>query len=326
MGLLSSVSNLTQTTKALGALISDGPKVYVHDTYDVGLQNLVVLAQPNRKLEFRGYLNSDLPFSLESRWSDSAYGNINETQVFKLIDGIAQNAGGRSIQTPFWQRKLWGGTSAMQFTVNCVLVAMTDAKTEVYDQVVALCNMLLPRVNRDATPDNNLEKLSSAFENVFEFMVVPGPGPLDPSGGNDSGDAVSIKIGNTVDLVSCYLTNVKGSFSRSLDSNGYPLACSLDISVSAIDNALYQVGGKDEVGEKERNNVFKHAFNTSAIGRDLVSNVGKLFGSGSKAVTDALKTSTGSATSALNSLTSETVETPAIIDASNLSPGNAPEQ
>jgi hypothetical protein len=247
---MSLIKTAASAVAEINKIENTAPLVAVHDTVVMPLDTKMIVRCPVKWDDwyFSANISTDVAFGLESAWNDTAYGMVGDSQAFKMVDGLAQNFGGMSIQTPVWQRKVWGGTKPLDLNIDCSLVATGDAKSEVYTPVYRLCQALLPRrlgkAEADATGEGvdgqaiakGLNEALSAFKGLFEFMAIPGPSPMDP---NNAGDSVQILVGNVISMSTCYLKSVRGRFSKSLDMNGYPLACSLQISFSAVQNSIY---------------------------------------------------------------------------------------
>ena len=267
-GLLSSIAEGTKDTvsdikdefQSFSAQFSD---MQVFDTYFVPEASIVTFRCPTKKFSamdegivVQGIMAEAFTFSMDSKWDTKAIGGLLEaaTRVLTPIDATLQNLFGTSINQPVMARRRWGGTSPLESTIQVKFISRnrvgtlgkTSEKEDVYDNVVKLVQLLLPR-ERAVFGDN--ERNSG----MLSLFSIPGPTPFGEGMGDalaewakdstflkglttmNGGDTVSITIGNIVSLKSAYITKVAPTFSKALGPTGYPLAAHVVVSFSAVD-------------------------------------------------------------------------------------------
>lgn len=237
-------------------------EMQVFDTYYVPEASVVAFRCETKRfsdgaqdtgITVQGLLAESFTFSMSSKWDTKALGGILDAEKFlSPFDNASQGFLGISINQPVLARKRWGGTDPLESTVKVKFIArnrvlpgskITTEKQDVYDKVVALLQLMMPR-EWGSIPADGASGILSAF-------VIPGPTPFGSGVGdainaiankfnhdtdfNTAGDKVKIKIGNIVSIDSAYLTKVNCTFSKALGPTGYPLAADVVVSFCATD-------------------------------------------------------------------------------------------
>ena len=257
----------------LADLATEYSEMQIFDTYKVPDESLVHIQCPNKKIDLWAMVVEAWSFSLESKWDGKALGTLADSNILRGIDTIAQDVGGISLNQPVLNRRVWGGTSPFGATLKLRFIAQTSAMADVYIPMLKLAALLTPRVLAGV----------KGLEGALSLFAIPGPAPF---GGdavlaalakqvgttapkkNYSGDNVSIAVGKTIDVRSAYITKLQGVFSKSIASDGYPLAGEAVITFESMDTPffVYDDANGDNQVDQNRNNIFKNA---NALPSDL---------------------------------------------------------
>jgi len=274
------ISDTKDEFKALSAQFSE---MQVFDTYFVPEASIVTFHCPTKKfsnlptdngLMVQGILAEAFSLTMDSKWDTKAIGGLLDaaSKVLTPIDATMQNLFGTSINQPVLARRRWGGTGPLESTIQVKFISRNrvniDGKTterqDVYDNVVKLFQLLLPR-ERDVYGDD------AANSGMLSLFSIPGPTPFGNALGDSlaawnsvapgltnrrGGDEVSITIGNIVSLKSAYITKVYALFSKALGPTGYPLAANVTVSFSAVDAPYLRKDAQGDFIAASGNNPF----------------------------------------------------------------------
>lgn len=108
---------------------------------------------------------------------------------------------------------VWTGGSMMKIDIPFVIQAFDDAKEDV---VRKMCELM---------------KLVAPSEYQGQFLRAPGPRIGDPTGGQVSGDIITVNIGKFFTMSPCIIDNVSETFDTQFDHNGDPISTTINVSV-----------------------------------------------------------------------------------------------
>lgn len=246
------------------------------DDFQINENQTVTFSCGNKKVSVTGYMSEPVILNGASKWGD-INNNMFTGLAFKLIDtfdenqqiGIGASVGnaGVSYNQPWASRKFWKGSEPFNLTIKFNLIAISNAKEDVYDQAIKLLSLCYPR---DLGADDNAAKnlidkigifdtngtdtntaggpnVVTAFSNAFKSWAVPGPSIYWSSSESDekkTGDNVKVVIGSLFAFAQCYVTNVNLEFSPTLDSTGYPLWCKCSVTFQSAESNYVTSDGK----------------------------------------------------------------------------------
>lgn len=252
-------------SKSLEGMAAEHSQMQIYDMYNVPEQSAVTFTCENKDILVSAIVVEQFQFNMESKWDSKAIGAISDSKFLTLIDTLAQDTAGVSVNQPIFNRRTWGGTSPFETSLKVRFVAQTSGRDDVYVPVLKLANLLVPR-RIWGVP--GLEKSLGIF-------APPGPVPfggflvdvmisamnLNVPKSSFDGDSVSIKYGNLIDVKYGYVTKIQGMFSKSLDKDGYPLAAEAVVSFGSMDSPYFDPTdvGKGPTVTESMNNIFRNA-------------------------------------------------------------------
>lgn len=258
---------------------------YTEDVYARGTENVgklmiagsnpsypqeVVLSCPNKNVRIAAPLGGQLQLSVNAEWEEMFGGGIGAISggVIGTANNLLQWVGGKTMQQPWMNRKIYKNTKPFNFTLplNFVTPAGQDPMEWVAKPAVALLSLAYPRILKDAggTKNANLidantggdgSSVISTALRMLNFYAIPGPAlrydsnATDEKTGkqlvdkDDRGDSVNVMIGNLFNLGACYVTNVSLTYSDSFNELGFPLALKASVQVTCADQVLCQDDG-----------------------------------------------------------------------------------
>jgi hypothetical protein len=134
---------------------------------------------------------------------------------------------------------MWTGTDPISLTLNFTFhvgcAGLNDAKKEVYEPIIALAKLPLPRAG------------------IGGNLTPPGPSLLTLLSGTDArqttaGIITSIRIANILALANVIVKRAEPTFSSEFDVNGYPIWGKISIEIETLHTASQQLLDFNEFG------------------------------------------------------------------------------
>jgi hypothetical protein len=224
----------------------------------------VVLSCPNKNVRISASLGGQLQLSVTAEWEEMFGGGIGAIGggIIGTANNVLQWTGGKTMQQPWMNRKIYKNTKPFSFTLplNFVTPAGQDPMEWVAKPAVALISLAYPRI----ITDSGGKKWSADADELFKgdgssvvstalrmltYYAIPGPALMydstakDGEGNlkvsqDDRGDYVNVMIGNLFNLGACYLTNVSLTYSEAFNEFGFPLALKASVQITCADQVV----------------------------------------------------------------------------------------
>jgi len=227
-----------------------------------------------------------LSFTLSSKWEHKALGVIGDSQAVSAADSIFQLAAGVSVNQPILNRRSWGGTDPLELSAKVRFLAREydsakspgQVKADVYDKVVALSTLLIPRIAGSVT----------GFEGMLSAYIIPGPSPFGGKAAASvakafkqedigyGGDAVTVAIGSKnsplVYLKQAYIMKMQAIFTKALGPDGYPLGAEVTITFGSMDTPMLSADQDGNIQGLSQNNVLLNSAYANTEITDAIMN------------------------------------------------------
>lgn len=200
----------------------------------------VLISCKNKRKRVSGILSEGVKLESTAEWTELFGGGITSIagSFIDTVNNVTQLTAGNSIQQPWMNRKFYKSTKPFSFSFGFNLVAENNAEEEVWKPAVALVSFTFPRDMGEKHVTNAEERgLIGAIADSLSYYKIPGPS-LDYTGENDTrntGDAVTLTIGNQFAMGGVYLEKVGTEFSTAYDERGFPLACKVTVQATCMD-------------------------------------------------------------------------------------------
>lgn len=244
-----------------GFLFGTSGALSYEDTYQLTDSHRVKFFCPAKTRLISGALASPISYSVQSNWESwlsNSTGGIGggAYKIVDTIDKLSQAFTGNSINQPWLGRKLWRGTTPLSFQFDVKFVSTGDALSQVWKPALGLTSFLYPRATGDTSDRKGLFS-------AFNLYKVPGPSFFDNASDSSStdtqnkdvytkhqGDHVEVYLGKHISFKSCYLEDLKVTFSPSLDANGVPISAVCSVKITAQDSSFVKANGEflDTIG------------------------------------------------------------------------------
>lgn len=186
---------------------------------------------------------------------------VDSNSLLNLISGsLSFGEGGTRVGSgQFVQQgiQIWKSTEPVSFTLNCILMAQSSGKEEVFIPWKRLTSLTLPdqrdKNNGDTgwgliPPGPNISDVIGA-ENTEKFNSVTG----SLINIEDSKGVLEILIGNFLHFKSVVIQKVTPTFSSMMDEEGYPVQCQLSLDFVTTDIATSNMINNLDDGESSGN-------------------------------------------------------------------------
>lgn len=197
---------------------------YAHTKFFSGGQSGVIDQKeaPGQKYHMiiKTLIQDDISFNTEALWSPSAAASVirqTSGQTMELLTG-------RTLVNKFVSRKMWGGTSPLDFTLNLRFESIENNFREVVWPCVELQRMILPA--------------SGGKNTIGEwFLLPPGPNPfyIEAIKNMQEGEVINVRIGKFISVKKVVLKSMSLKFSPHFLEGGAPLSILATINFSAFD-------------------------------------------------------------------------------------------
>lgn len=267
----------------------------------------VVITCKHKNGRVSGLLREGVKLDGKAEWTEMFGGGIMSLggTMVETANNLMQFVKASSIQQPWMNRKMWKTTKPFSFQIPLSFVATTDALNEVVRPAMALMSFIFPRElkTKDGDDASAYTGLNSATKGKmgqifgenglvgtaltsFQFYNIPGPGIRydGNDNGDEIGDPVTIVIGKMFAFGACYLESVKIEFSSAMNSEGYPIAATVDLTATVMDACTCQTDGnfliQEFYGSSENLNAFIDKFQdtTTQLGADFKNIIDKTIG------------------------------------------------
>jgi len=224
------------------------PKVY---TDAAGVKRRVVITAP---------MQEQITTRTESAWTPLAAG----AYVQKAFGGLTQFVLGRTLVSKYASRRLWAGTSPLDFTLNLKFEAINDVYKEVYQPVLELQRMSLPFSG--VSPDQAAsEGIKDKFKNFFakSFLAPPGPDPFDIEGlpvpdkfksPEGISEEITVKIGSFLEIKRAVVVDITVQQHPKLDPNGVPIE-----AIATVHFQTFEIMTKESLDSMYKGGTFRTA-------------------------------------------------------------------
>lgn len=243
----------------------------------------VVLSCPHKNVRISASLGGQLQLSVNAEWDEMFGGGIAALGggVIGTANNMLQWVGGKTMQQPWMNRKIYKNTKPFSFTLplNFVTPVGQDPMEWVAKPSVALISLAYPRMIKDSGGEGLSKGIQKAFKGdnsavtsaaleLIKFYAIPGPSLRYDSTGvhasgenkgkqltseNDKGDSVNVMIGNLFNLGACYLTNLSFTYAESFNEFGFPLALKVSVQITCADQILCDENGNFQVNIPPQN-------------------------------------------------------------------------
>jgi len=164
-------------------------------------------------------LDTEVTLSLQSHF-DSLLGSSSINKMATLLSGVLKSTTGLQASGAFKQMgyQMWSGTDPLTFAFTTTLNMKTSGKTDVLDPAKVLMNLVLP-----------IESDSGGFG-----LEAPGPTLIDAVGLKAQySKKYSFRCG-IIYLPNIIVTRAEPTFSDDVDTEGYPIWCTLNMELSTV--------------------------------------------------------------------------------------------
>lgn len=201
-----------------------------------------------REIIIRTVLQEKFEMSTEAQWAPMTAATL-VTSLGK--DPLALL--GRSNVNRWVTRRIWHGTTPIDFTLNLRFEAEYDAAREVLMPCQELHRICLPYTG---------QKILGNW-----FLSPPGPAPIQwwaPKGeGEGRGEIITVSIGNFIQIHKAVVKDVKISFNPKFQVGGLPISANVSIhfqtfeiqTKESLDTEVYMRSGSPSVESVEPSNV-----------------------------------------------------------------------
>lgn len=209
-----------------GAVVGGAKKVadYAYKIINPDAQSGVIDGKeaPGQKYHvvIKALVQDDISFNTEALWSPSAAVSVirqTSGQTMELLTG-------RTLVNRFVSRKMWGGTTPLDFTLNLRFGSIENNFRDVVWPCVELQRMILP---------------SSGGRNTIGewFLLPPGPNPfyIKAIKSMQEGEIINVRIGKFINVKKVVLKSMSLKFSPHFLEGGAPLSILATINFSAFD-------------------------------------------------------------------------------------------
>ena len=259
-----------------GSVPSEGNIIFTSSTPTYPQE--VVICCENKKLVVRCPLGGPLQLSATAEWEEMFGGGIGAIGggILGTANNVLQWAGGKTMQQPWMNRKIYKNTKPFSFTLplNFITPAGENPCEWVAKPTIALLSLLYPRMltkkdangntvkgkdgkavqqgggdlanGLDAKTGGDGSSVGAAALKTLNFYAIPGPGlryDSDEASKDEKGDAVNIMAGNMFNFGACYVTNVSITYSESFNEFGYPLAAKVSLQATCADQVICEENG-----------------------------------------------------------------------------------
>ena len=217
-------------------VISKFKQVYISTT-GMGRQNELVTGIPL-------ILEDDITISLSSTFNPLMQSSDSGIQkALTLLGGVFRDrtrGAGFSGQFDWQGYQLWAGTDPISFTLNfSFYVGISQgehtAKREVYEPIIALAKLPLPR----AGFGGNLTPPGPSISTLFSGRNA---------GKTTKGIITSIRIANILAFSTVIVKRAEPTFASEFDKDGYPIWGKISLEIETVHTATQQLLDFDEMG------------------------------------------------------------------------------
>lgn len=244
-----------------------------------GDPQLVTLFCRNKHKMVTGILKNSFGLSAKANWTPFLGGNKITKFIKDTSDTINSTLGwveGKSMQQPWFNRKIYSSTNPLKFDLDLVFYAEDDPVNDVWNPIQALLTFVYPKVVTDTASGQEVgvggyfkdqfnnhiksgkakETLNNVFNftgnvtsdtvlgdsvNAFKLFTPPGPTvAFDRKAAENKkenqGDPVVVQIGSLWNLEGCYIEDLSIKLFNSWSVEGYPLAAEAKLSISLMDS------------------------------------------------------------------------------------------
>lgn len=182
-------------------------------------------------------LEEELTINLESNFEPLAQGIDNK--VVNAVSGSLRAVTGFGVSGQLQQfgYQVWQNTAPIQMNLNFSfhvgIAGIYNAYTEVYNPIIELCKLPLPR-------------LGSGIGEV-KTLIPPGPTVLNAFLGSPTlaginlGQMLSIQVGSMFFFNSIIVTRSEPTFADEYDANGYPIYGKIQLDVRTVMSATVEL-------------------------------------------------------------------------------------
>jgi hypothetical protein len=172
----------------------------------------------------RALLQEKIDMSTQSDWAPLTAASV----VTSFASEIAA-LGGRTLVNRWISRRIWRGTSPIEFTLNLRFEAENDAMREVLMPCKELQRMALPFTG---------DKILGEF-----FLSPPGPSPIQwgakaddvALGTSGRGEIIDVKIGNLLYIRRCVVKRINVSYFPRFEVGGNPLGAVVSVNFETFE-------------------------------------------------------------------------------------------
>lgn len=148
---------------------------------------------------------------------------LGANQVGEALENI-------STQSEFSAYQFWKFSNPVSFSINIQLfmgiAGLYDGRREVYYPAMRLSELTLPTV----------KVIGKIRGKEISSLTAPGPTAstfLKEAGGQLPGQTYSICVGNMIKLDSCVIKSVEATYSKEVDTNGFPISAKIMMEISS---------------------------------------------------------------------------------------------
>lgn len=172
-----------------------------------------------QKVVIRALLQEQFDMTTEANWAPFSAASF----VSGFTNELSQLITGRAMVNRWLTRRIWRGSSPLDFTLNMRFEAEDNTSREVLAPCKELHRMCLPYRG---------EKAMGQF-----FLSPPGPSPFThwARKGESIGEIIDISIGGLVYIKRCVVKSVKVSFFNRFEIGGNPVGANVQINFQTFE-------------------------------------------------------------------------------------------
>ena len=225
-------------------------------------------ANNKQKLAVSGFLQGDIDLKFDSKWDAimGGSGSMIPSDLLNMVDLGAQVIAGQSIRQPWFARSVWRGNSPLKIPLTLHFLALDDAKTQVWDQLMNLVRLFLPRLitkgllhdaeggigkavgwlggQLGGSGKDIGDKTAALLQQIIGTYAIPGPSVFFPLSAAQE-DTMFCYIGNLAELTLsiCYFTDLSIKIPTVFSQDGYPMYAEASFVVNSQDNLFIDAHG-----------------------------------------------------------------------------------
>jgi len=185
----------------------------------------------NSSVTIKAPLVEKFGLKLESQWSAIINGNA----ITDTAQALSQLAFNRSLASKYMSRRIWTGTTPLDFTLNLQFRAIEDAKLEVVRPCQELQRLILPY-----SGSGKLDKI---------FLHPPGPSPYKEAAANfdyfNEGEITYVAIGTLLLMKRVIVKDISIEYLPQFTKDGDPIAAN-----AAVHFQTYEILTKETITDK----------------------------------------------------------------------------